>query len=63
MTAKKFYISARAGISAPIKGGLYTKSRKELKIADTTDDGTEAFYKLERSAIPFFNIGVSYSLF
>lgn len=59
----QFYIYARAGISTPIKGGLYTKSRKELKIADTTDDGTGAFYKLERSAIPFFNIGVSYSLF
>lgn len=48
-----FYLSARTGISTEIKGALYTKSRKELS--------TEIEQK--RSLIPFFNVGVSYSLF
>lgn len=50
---RHFYLSARAGISTVIKGALYTKSRKELS--------TEIEQK--RSLIPFFNVGVSYSLF
>lgn len=60
---RQFYISARAGFSALVKGGLYTKKRKELMIADEGNGGKESFYKLDRSAVPFFNIGVSYSLF
>lgn len=50
---RHFYLSARTGISTVIKGALYTKSRKELS--------TEIEQK--RSLIPFFNVGVSYSLF
>lgn len=60
---RQFYLSARVGYSALIKGGLYTKKRKELKIADEENGGKESFYQLDRSAVPFFNIGVSYSLF
>lgn len=50
---RHFYLSARTGVSTVIKGALYTKSRKELS--------TEIEQK--RSLIPFFNVGVSYSLF
>lgn len=60
---RQFYLSARAGFSALIKGGLYTKKRKEQKMADEENGGKESFYQLDRSAVPFFNVGVSYSLF
>lgn len=60
---RQFYLSAHVGYSALIKGGLYTKKRKELKIADEENGGKESFYQLDRSAVPFFNVGVSYSLF
>lgn len=50
---RHFYISARAGLSTVIKGALYTKGRKEL------DAETEQ----KRSPMPFFNAGISYSLF
>ncbi len=50
---RHFYLSARAGVSTVIKGALYTKSRKELNTEIEQD----------RSPIPFFNVGVSYSLF
>lgn len=50
---RHFYLSARAGISTVIKDALYTKSRKELS-TETEHD---------RSPVPFFNVGVSYSLF
>lgn len=50
---RHFYLSARAGVSTVIKGALYTKSRKEL----STD------IEQDRSLVPFFNVGVSYSLF
>ena len=51
-----FYLSARAGFSVPVKGALYTKSRKEIKFS-----GEEV--KQDRSMIPFFHVGLSYSLF
>lgn len=54
--SKHFYISARAGFSVPVKGALYTKSRKEIKFS-----GEEV--KQDRSMIPFFHVGLSYSLF
>lgn len=60
---RQFYLSAHAGFSALVKGGLYTKKRKELKIADAENAGKESFFQLDRSAAPFFNVGVSYSLF
>ena len=60
---RQFYLSARVGYSALIKGGLYTKKRKELEITDEENGGKESFYQLDRSAVPFFNVGVSYSLF
>ena len=59
----QFYLSAHVGYSALIKGGLYTKKRKELKMADEENSGKESFFQLYRFAVPFFNIGVSYSLF
>lgn len=60
---RQFYLSAHVGYSALIKGGLYTKKRKELKIVDEENGGRESFFQLDRSAVPFFNVGVSYSLF
>lgn len=50
---KHFYLSARAGINVLMSGELYSRSRKELDTA----------IEMERSATPFFNVGVSYSLF
>lgn len=60
---QQFYLSAHVGLSALIKGGLYTKKRKELEIEDVENSGKKSFFKLDRSAVPFFNVGVSYSLF
>lgn len=53
---RHFYLSARAGLSIPLKGGLYTKGREAIEI-----DGDEL--EQNRSAVPFFHVGVSYSLF
>lgn len=62
--SRQFYLSAHAGFSTLIKGGLYNKNRKELKCSDAEkQDGNEAFVKLNHSLVPFFNVGVSYSLF
>ncbi len=51
-----FYVSARGGLSVPIKGALYTKSRRKLELA-----GEEV--EQHRSAVPFVRVGLSYSLF
>ncbi len=53
---KHFYVSARAGLSIPVKGALYTKGRKEIVLS-----GEDV--EQDRSLIPFFHVGVSYSLF
>lgn len=61
---RHFYLSAHIGVSMVVKGGLYTKNRKGVKMKDEegkTD--VEAIVKQDRSPIPFFNVGVSYSLF
>lgn len=50
---KHFYLSAHIGMNVVMSGALYTKSRKE--------PGMDI--ELKRSATPFFNVGVSYSLF
>lgn len=59
---RQFYISAHAGLSALVKGGLYTKKRKELKMENAENGNKECFFQSSRSAVPFFNVGVSYSL-
>lgn len=53
---KDFFLTAKAGFSIPLKSGLYTKSRKEIELSGET-------FEQERSLIPFFNVGISYSLF
>ncbi len=53
---RHFYVSARTGVSVLLKGGLYTKGRKEVKLAGEV-------LEQDRSLIPFFHVGVSYSLF
>lgn len=53
---KHFYLSARTGISVPLKSGLYTKGRKEIKL-------TGEHLEQDRLLIPFFHVGISYSLF
>lgn len=61
---KHLYLTAHAGVSMVMKGGLYKKNRKGVKVKG--DDGkseVEPLVKQDRSPIPFFNIGVSYSLF
>lgn len=65
---KHFYLSAHVGVSMVMKGGLYTKNRKGVKVKTTDSNGKEKtdiepLLKQERSPIPFFNVGVSYSLF
>ncbi|MDO4158970.1 MAG: DUF6268 family outer membrane beta-barrel protein [Prevotellaceae bacterium] len=64
---KHLYLSAHAGLSMVMKGGLYKKNRKGMKVT-TTSHGkekteVEPLVKQSRSPIPFFNIGLSYSLF
>ena len=61
---KHLYLTAHAGVSMVMKGGLYRKNRKGIKVKG--DDGKsdiEPLVKQDRSPIPFFNIGISYSLF
>lgn len=61
---RHFYLSAHAGLSMVMKGGLYTKNRKGVKVKN--EEGkteVEPIVKQDRSPIPFFNVGVSYSLF
>lgn len=58
------YLSAHAGISMVMKSGLYKKNRKDIKVKN--EEGkteVEPIVKQDRSAIPFVNIGISYSLF
>lgn len=57
---RHFYLSAHAGVSMLLTGGLYTKNRKDVKV--NSGEG-KAEIKQDRSPIPFFNVGVSYSLF
>ena len=61
---RHFYLSAHAGLAMVMKGGLYTKSRKGVRVKN--GDGkseTEPVVKQSHSPVPFFNVGVSYSLF
>lgn len=64
---KHLYLSAHAGLSMVMKGGLYKKNRKGIKVKTEShgQDKTEVepIVKQDRSPIPFFNIGLSYSLF
>lgn len=62
--SRHFYLSAHAGVSMVMKGGLYKKNRKGIKVKN--EDGkaeVEPLMKQDRSPIPFFNVGISYSLF
>ena len=61
---KRLYFSVHAGVSMVMKSGLYKKNRKGIKVKN--EEGkteTEPVVKQNRSPIPFFNVGVSYSLF
>lgn len=61
---KHLYISAHVGISMVMKSGLYKKNRKGIKVKN--EEGkteVEPIVKQDRSPIPFFNVGISYSLF
>lgn len=64
---KHLYLSAHAGLSMVMKGGLYKKNRKGVKVKTEVhgEERTEVepVVKQSRSPIPFFNIGLSYSLF
>ena len=60
----RLYFSVHAGVSMVMKSGLYKKNRKGINVKD--EEGkteVEPVVKQDRSPIPFFNVGVSYSLF
>lgn len=60
----KFYIAARAGISAPLTNGVYTPNRKEITYYNSDGQKKSApILEIDRKVTPFFNIGVSYRLF
>lgn len=59
---RHFYLSARAGLATSIKGGLFTKGRKGIK-ASGEEGGSDPLIEQDHSALPFFNFGISYSLF
>lgn len=50
-----FYLSARAGASALIKGGLYKTNRKSVN--------GDPYVEFTQPITPFFNLGFSYNLF
>lgn len=61
---KHLYISVHAGVSMVMKGGLYKKNRKGINVRNEEGKAeVEPVVKQDRSPIPFFNVGVSYSLF
>lgn len=61
---KHIYLSAHAGLSMVMKGGLYKKNRKGITVKNEEGKNeVEPIVKQDRSPIPFFNIGISYSLF
>lgn len=61
---RHFYLSFHAGLSVVMKGGLYTKSRKGIRMEGENEiEKDRDMVKQERSPVPFFNVGVSYSLF
>ncbi|MGN0221158.1 MAG: hypothetical protein ACI4BA_03430 [Prevotella sp.] len=60
--SRHFYLSARAGLSVPVKAGIYTKNRKGID-AGGGEDGFDPIIEQDRKAQPFFSFGVSYSLF
>ncbi|MGN0233214.1 MAG: hypothetical protein ACI4B5_02190 [Bacteroidaceae bacterium] len=61
---RHFYLSVRSGVSVVMKGGLYTRNRKNIGIRNEEGETeVEAVLRQKRSPIPFFNVGVSYSLF
>lgn len=61
---RHFYLSAHIGLSMVMKGGLYKKNRKGIKVKNEEGQTeVEPVVKQDRSPIPFFNVGVSYSLF
>lgn len=61
---KHFYLSVHAGLSMVMKSGIYKKNRKGVKVKDEEGKSeVEPLVKQDRSPIPFFNIGISYSLF
>ncbi|MGM9804010.1 MAG: hypothetical protein ACI308_07530 [Muribaculaceae bacterium] len=59
---RHFYLWTCVGVSAPIKAGIYTKSRKGID-ENGQDNGSEPIVKQDRKAQPFLSFGVSYSIF
>lgn len=62
--SKHVYLTVHAGVAAVMKGGLYKKNRKGVKVRK--EDGKmemEPIVKQEHSPVPFFNLGISYSSF
>lgn len=61
---RHLYLSAHVSMSMVMKGGLYKKNRKGIKVKNEEGQTeVEPVVKQDRSPIPFFNIGISYSLF
>ena len=61
---KHIYLSVHTGVSMVMKGGLYKKNRKGKKVKNEEGKNeVEPLVKQDRSPIPFFNVGISYSLF
>jgi hypothetical protein len=61
---KHIYLSVHTGVSMVMQGGLYKKNRKGIKVKNEEGKNeVEPIVKQDRSPIPFFNVGISYSLF
>ena len=61
---KHIYLSVHTGVSMVMQGGLYKKNRKGIKVKNEEGQNeVEPIVKQDRSPIPFFNVGISYSLF
>ena len=61
---KHFYLVARAGASMVMMAGLYSDTRKGIKVRNEEGQTeVEPLVKMKRNMVPFFNLGVSYSLF
>ncbi|MFR5759874.1 MAG: hypothetical protein ACLUE2_20850 [Bacteroides cellulosilyticus] len=61
---KHFYLVAHAGASMVMMAGLYSDTRKGIKVRNEEGQTeVEPLVKMKRNMVPFFNLGVSYSLF
>lgn len=65
LVGKHFYLTAHAGVAFLLKGGLYKKDRKGITVENEYgyDSDLKPIVSVDHKPLPFFNLGISYSIF